>query len=1123
MSAIFISHSSKDNDRAAELRELLEKQGHRSIFFDYDPEQGIPAGREWEKELYAQLRSCQAVIVLCSSDSMKSMWCFAEITHAKALGKQIFPLKVGDCVINTVLTSHQALDLTANPDDAYKRLWRGLKTAGLDPASVFDWDGRRPPYPGLMAFQEKDAAIFFGRESEVQKGLELLNRLRQFGGARTVMVLGASGSGKSSLVRAGIVPRLRRDNDRWLVVSPFRPGKEPLRELAVSLAEALGRNGAAANADGIHGLLKAEKPMDAAEALIGYAKDIRIAAGHREAMVVLVIDQTEELLTYGVETGRGAHQFLSVLDAASSAPGSPLMTIATLRSDFLGDLQVHPATRSLAFEHLQLGPLPKERLVKVIEGPAEMAALRLERGLTEEMIKDTQTDDALPLLAFTLRELYEKYGDDKVLHVKDFREKLGGLAGSVAKAAEAVYEAKLLAPEQQTDLRRAFRTLVRVNEEGKYMRQSAARSDLPSSILDLLERFVQARLLVARGDGKNQVLEVAHEAIFRSWERLRSWLDEDREFLLWQQRLRGRAQGWARNSRDKGALLRGADLTESERYLQNYEDKLPPFEREYLDKSLAERDREGKDKQRELVTAVKDLLEISIGLSSELDINRLLETIVVAAKKITNAEGGTLYRMTEEKTLRFEILRNDSLGLAIGGTSGVDIPFYPISLYDKDGQPIHTMPATYAVHHDRSVNIADAYAQEGFDFSGTKAFDKKTGYRSKSILTVLMKNHEGEIMGVLQLINAKDAATGGVVAFSETDQHLLESLASQAAFALTNRLLINHQDKLLESVISVISDAIDDKSEYTGGHCQRVPVLTMLLAEAVNNSHVGPLKDFMMNDRDRYELKIASLLHDCGMVTTPVHVLDKATKLQTIFDRIELVETRFEVIKRGAEFELGRGSPELEGRLREIEDDLEFLRRTNIGREFMRDVDVERVRAIARKYRWRNPVGAEVNLLSDDEEKNLTIRAGTLTPEERKVVDHHITKTIQMLEVVPWPNHLRNVPEYAGGHHERMDGKGYPRGLRREQMSVQARCMGIVDIFEALTHDRPYRKGKTLSEALTTLGELKLNGHIDPDLFDIFMWEKVYERYAKQFLDPDQIDAVDVTQIPGYVALSFRK
>ena len=534
----------------------------------------------------------------------------------------------------------------------------------------------------------------------------------------------------------------------------------------------------------------------------------------------------------------------------------------------------------------------------------------------------------------------------------------------------------------------------------------------------------------------------------------------------------------------------------------------------------------------DLLKRLEQLNHIGIALSQERDITKLLEAILVAAKDITHADGGTLYRMTEDKSLKFEIIRNDTLGIAMGGTTGVEIPFYPIYLFDKDGTPIKTMVAAYAVHNDRSVNIADAYTAEGFDFTGTKNFDKKTGYRSTSFLTVPMKNHEGEVIGVLQLLNCKDPASGAVVAFSDADQHLAESLASQAAIALTNRLLINHLENLFESFIGLINSAIDDKSPYTGGHCQRVPVLTMMLAEAADDCKVGPLKNFSMTERDRYELKIAGLLHDCGKVTTPVHVVDKATKLQTIFDRIALVDTRFEVVRRDAEIaalrerlqvldrENASGAPgaEYERRLKQIEDDREFLRRANVGGEAMKEEDVARVQEIARRYRWRNGSGDTADFLSDDELKNLTIRYGTLTPDERQIINHHIEVTIQMLEALPWPRHLKNVPEYAGGHHERMDGKGYPRGLTREQMSVQARCMGIADIFEALTaKDRPYKKGKTLTESLTILGKMKQTGHVDPDLFDIFMWEKVYEKYARQFLDPDQIDDVNLSAIPGYV------
>jgi HD-GYP domain-containing protein (c-di-GMP phosphodiesterase class II) len=529
----------------------------------------------------------------------------------------------------------------------------------------------------------------------------------------------------------------------------------------------------------------------------------------------------------------------------------------------------------------------------------------------------------------------------------------------------------------------------------------------------------------------------------------------------------------------------------------------------------------------DLVQRLDQLNAIGASLSAERDINRLLEAILTAAKTITRADGGTLYRLTEEKSLRFEIVRTSSLKYYLGGTTGNPVPFYPIQLY-KDGKPNQSMVAAQAALTGKTINIADAYTAEGFDFTGTRAFDAKTGYRSKSFLTVPMRNHQGETIGVLQLINAQDPGSGEIVAFSASDQRLAESLASQAAVALSNRMLINQLESLFESFISLINGAIDEKSPYTGGHCQRVPVLTMLLAEAVNETSEGPLADFRMTDQDRYELKIAGLLHDCGKVTTPVHVVDKATKLETIFDRVQLIDTRFEVLKRDLEIEslkrratmsrmdVAEDEARLREQLRRLDEDRKFLHACNIGSERMRDEDIEHVKRIAR-HRWRDVSGHEADFLTADEVRNLTIRAGTLTEEERKIINHHIVATIRMLEALPWPKHLTNVPEYAGGHHERMDGKGYPRGLTREQMSVQARCMGIADIFEALTaKDRPYKKGKTLSESLEILGKFKLNGHIDPDLFDVFVRRKVYRRYAEMFLDKEQIDEVDESKIPGY-------
>lgn len=536
---------------------------------------------------------------------------------------------------------------------------------------------------------------------------------------------------------------------------------------------------------------------------------------------------------------------------------------------------------------------------------------------------------------------------------------------------------------------------------------------------------------------------------------------------------------------------------------------------------------------KKLLKRLERLNAIGIALSAERDAARLLEMILLGAKEITGADGGTLYTVTDDHKLRFEIMRTDSLGIALGGTTGKEIPFAPLPLYGEDGTPNNNMVAAYSVLHDCTVNIEDAYEAEGFDFSGTRKFDEKTGYRSKSFLTIPMKNHENEIIGVLQLLNALDEDSGDIIAFSSENQQLAESLASQAAVALTNHSLIEGLKQLFESFIELIAEAIDEKSPYTGGHCRRVPELSMLLAKAANASQDGPLRDFRMNDKELYEMRIASWLHDCGKVTTPEYVVDKATKLSTIFDRIELVGQRFELLKKQKEVDMLRRqleaarsgdmallaalASEFQSLQKKLDEDREFLQNANVGGEFMTPEHQERVRGIA-AYPFLGPDGQRVPFLSENEVYNLNIARGTLTAEEREVINNHIVVTINMLESLPYPKDLQRVPEYAGGHHERMDGKGYPRGLTREQMSIPARIMGIADIFEALTaRDRPYKKAKTLSESLFILGKMKQDNHVDPDLFDIFIRQKVYLEYARQFLEPEQIDAVDESKIPGYV------
>ncbi|NHQ85777.1 HD domain-containing protein [Iodobacter sp. HSC-16F04] len=507
---------------------------------------------------------------------------------------------------------------------------------------------------------------------------------------------------------------------------------------------------------------------------------------------------------------------------------------------------------------------------------------------------------------------------------------------------------------------------------------------------------------------------------------------------------------------------------------------------------------------------LEQLNAIGISLSCENHIDKLMETILIAAKHLVNADAGTLY-LVKEGALYFEIVITESLGIAMGGTTGHPTNLPPVMLRHTDGTPNLNNVVACAVNKDITINIEDAYTAEGYDFSGTKRFDASVGYRSKSFLTVPMKNHEREIIGVLQLINAKDEH-GELSYFDQDSQSMAESLASQAAIALTNRRLIHQLEELFESFINLINLAIDDKSPYTGGHCQRVPALTIMIAEAVNNANYGSMAGFTMDNRDRYELKIAGLLHDCGKITTPVHVVDKATKLQTIFDRIHLIDARFEVLKRDAEIDFLRGKcteTEWKTRLAQIESDRTFLRHANTGGEFMPDSACDRVKAIAQQS-WLSPDGVISPFLSAEEIENLSIAKGTLTTAERQIINHHIEVTIEMLESLPWPKHLKNVAEFAGGHHERMDGKGYPRGLTKNQMSIQARIMGIADVFEALTaRDRPYKDGMKISQSLTILARMAKDQHIDGDLFEIFVKEKVWKNYAELFLGPSQIDEVD--------------
>ncbi len=578
------------------------------------------------------------------------------------------------------------------------------------------------------------------------------------------------------------------------------------------------------------------------------------------------------------------------------------------------------------------------------------------------------------------------------------------------------------------------------------------------------------------------------------------------------------------------------------------------------------------------------LIQLGIALSAERDHDRLLEIILEEAQRLTNADGGTIYLMSEDgDRLDFAILNNDSLGVRLGGTSEQAVDFPALPLYDGDGTALDKNVASYAAIHGQTVSVDDAYSDEDeFDFSGTQAFDSRSGYRSKSFLTIPMKErNKGEVIGVLQLINAIDAATGETVSFIEETIPHVEALASQAAVAIDNQNLLMAQRRLLEAIISLMARAIDAKSPYTGGHCTRVPDLAQRLVDAATAATEGPLADFELTEEQRYAFHIAAWLHDCGKVTTPEYVVDKATKLETIYNRIHEIRTRFEVLRRDAEIDYWKGVAEggdeaalkhqLKERLAALDNDFTFVADCNIGGETMDPARQKRVREIAQREWTRHfddrlglgheemrhaakslarPLPATEKLLDDKPEHihlrgsaqdrpfgdnpwgfkmavpdltnnfgeiyNLCIERGTLTEEERFSINDHIVQTIIMLESLPWPKELREVPEIAGGHHEKMDGTGYPRGLEKAEMSVPAKIMAIADIFEALTaSDRPYKKAKPLSEAVRIMNFMKQDQHIDPDLFDLFLRSGVYLDYAREHLDSGQIDPVPLDEYVG--------
>ncbi|MCL5036703.1 MAG: HD domain-containing protein [Chloroflexi bacterium] len=522
----------------------------------------------------------------------------------------------------------------------------------------------------------------------------------------------------------------------------------------------------------------------------------------------------------------------------------------------------------------------------------------------------------------------------------------------------------------------------------------------------------------------------------------------------------------------------------------------------------------------DLKKKIEAFVLIGTALSAEHDLSSLLEMIVDAARSFTNADAGTLYMVQDrDKTLSFAIAQNDTLGIRTGGKTGGPLNLPPVPL-EVDGRPNLSHVSAFVANTGEIVNIPDVYEAEGFDFTGPRRYDATTGYRSRSMLVLPLRNHENDIIGVLQLLNAKDS-NGDVIPFEEEMVPLTGALAAQAAIALTNALLINNLEELLESFIRTIAAAIDEKSPFTAGHIRRVAELTVEMAKKINESEEGFYADKSFSEKELYELRIAAWLHDIGKITTPEYIIDKANKLEGIFDRIELVRLRFRLLifeleKKALKekLKLYRNNAAAPGRLAEIaaklkkgkeklNKELEFVEFVNTAKGFLQDDDLKRLEKTAKlKYAFE---GGKTPVITEDELENLSVRKGNLNAGERKIIENHARLTYRMLSELPYPKDLKHVPEYAGAHHERLDGSGYPGGLKEDQIPIQARLLAIADVFEALTApDRPYKKPMSFEQALKILGFMAKDRHIDGNLLEFLNNSGIFQEYMDKEVNPKE-------------------
>ena len=501
----------------------------------------------------------------------------------------------------------------------------------------------------------------------------------------------------------------------------------------------------------------------------------------------------------------------------------------------------------------------------------------------------------------------------------------------------------------------------------------------------------------------------------------------------------------------------------------------------------------------------EEIMKINLAFSSEHNKEKLLENILNLTRKLTNADAGTLYiKSKDEKTLQFKVVQNDSLNIFMGGTKE-KLNWNDLPIFLEDGSLNNKMVAVVCANEKRIINISDVYKTTKYKFEGTKQFDKKTSYRSKSMLVIPLINHENEVIGVLQLINK--IKNQEIVNFDKFDEKIIISLASQAAMALTNMYLINSLEDFINAFVATIAKAIDAKSPYTKDHIAKVEKIALLLAKAINDDETI-YKDVKYTQNDYKQIALAAWMHDIGKISMPEHVIDKATKLEKIFDRIHLVEQRFELIKKDKEIEYLKqfiSKDEFENSIKQLNENIEFIKKTNLGGEFMLDEDIEKLENISKQTYVKN--GESFPLLTQDELYNLSIKKGTLTKEEIDIIKNHAQLSLDMISELPFPKKYKDVLNIACNHHEKLNGLGYPRGLSDSQISLEDRIMILADIFEALTaSSRPYKEAMKLSTVENILTTMTKRGELDKNLVNFFFNHDIFKEYSKEELKDYQLD-----------------